>query len=179
MSNLIFVGGIHGVGKTTICNELTKYFNIDLYSASNIIAQTKQQSFTSNKFIADINSNQEFLAEGLKQINSKNKYGLLDGHFCLLNKGGKITKLSDKVFSDIRPLAFIVVTDDILKISTRLQKRDNKKYDLDFLDNFQIEEIAHATSIANQFSTSLYIFNNSNDILINLIHFITNLGVMN
>lgn len=36
-SNIIFIAGIHGVGKSTLCKKLSSRYNIEHYSASELI----------------------------------------------------------------------------------------------------------------------------------------------
>lgn len=89
---MILVGGIHGVGKTTLCKYIEKEFGLSHYSSSALISKLKKKQFT-DKRIENIDSNQDFLIEALCNMNLKNQEYLLDGHFCLLNKNGEIVNI--------------------------------------------------------------------------------------
>ena len=41
MKNIIFVGGIHGVGKGTFCNLITKQTGIANYSSGKLLSDAK------------------------------------------------------------------------------------------------------------------------------------------
>ena len=40
---MIFISGIHGVGKSHFCNQVEEELNIVTYSASKLIAEKKKQ----------------------------------------------------------------------------------------------------------------------------------------
>lgn len=46
---IIFVGGIHGVGKTTLCKKIESRYNMEHFSASNLIAKEKTEALLRNK----------------------------------------------------------------------------------------------------------------------------------
>ncbi|MNP58747.1 hypothetical protein D3C76_1536900 [compost metagenome] len=57
MNSLIFVAGIHGVGKTSWCNERSAHAVITYYSASTLIAQERNESFTTDKKVDQVEEN--------------------------------------------------------------------------------------------------------------------------
>lgn len=59
------------------------------------------------------------------------RWYLLDGHFCLLNNEGIISKIPEETFINLSPRGIILLTDSIENISYRLNDRDNIKYDYD------------------------------------------------
>lgn len=145
---MIFVGGIHGVGKTYFCSELSRKLNIPHYSSSHLIAEQKKQKFSSVKLESQINKNQDYLFNALKQLDNINFF-ILNGHFCLLNSKGNITKISKGTFIKLSPKRIIVLIDKPENISKKLFERDNKIYDPNLLKDFQNEELNHAKNIAN------------------------------
>ncbi|RTE08234.1 ATP-binding protein [Paenibacillus whitsoniae] len=178
MSYLIFIGGIHGVGKTTICNELVNACQIPVYSASRIISALKNKDLPADKLIPDIDLNQALLIEGLKEVKTRESAFILDGHFCLINEKRTISKISEAVFQKLEPIACIVITDNVNNISKRLKMRDNIDYDASFIRRFQDEEIHHAIFLANKLNIPHYIFNQSLNSATQLLNFIEGLGVM-
>ncbi|CAM2913362.1 ATP-binding protein [Paenibacillus sediminis] len=178
MNDLIFIGGVHGVGKTTFCNELVNTYQIPTYSASRIISELKKQNLPSNKLIPDIDVNQAFLLEGLKKIKSMRKVFILDGHFCLINENRTISKIPETVFYQIKPSACIVVMDTVSSIIERLEIRDNIDYESSFIEHFQDEEINHAVFLANTLNIPYHIYNQSTQSMSQLHNFITELGVI-
>lgn len=177
MKKLIFIGGIHGVGKTTICNEIVSTYSLDFYSASDIIANSKKEQFSSSKLIPDIEDNQFYLIDGIKNTKSVHQYSLLDGHLCLINDKREVSKIPEFVFDEIHPVALIIVIDEISTILKRLEKRDSNTYDSLFLEKFQNEELEYSRTLANRLNIPLQIYNQAIDSR-NLLHeFITKLGV--
>ncbi|KIL39596.1 hypothetical protein SD70_18880 [Gordoniibacillus kamchatkensis] len=178
MNNIIFIGGVHGVGKTTICNELVSTHQIPAYSASRIISELKNQNFPQDKLIPDIDINQALLIEGLKDVKAREKAFILDGHFCLINEKRTVSKIPETVFQQIKPIACIVVSDAVNNIVERLKMRDSIHYEPAFIENFQDEEINHAVFLANNLNIPYYIYNQSLNSAAHLHKFITGLGVL-
>ncbi|WHX49385.1 ATP-binding protein [Paenibacillus woosongensis] len=178
MKGLIFIGGVHGVGKTTICESLVNTYQIPAYSASNIISKLKKQNLPSEKLIPDIDINQALLIAGLKDIKAMKNIFFLDGHFCLLNEKRDISKISDQVFQQIEPIAFIIVTDTVSRIVERLKRRDNIDYEFNLIEQFQNEEIRHAVSLSHNLNIPHYIYNQNLHSENDIHKFITELGVV-
>lgn len=160
MENMVFVGGIHGVGKTFFCNQISKKYNIRSYSASKLIEQKRNEQFARNKKIDNISGNQNLLLDALIELKIGKEFYLLDGHFCLINKDGKVSKIPEKTFFDLSPKGIIVVLDSPEKILTRLKARDNISYDINFLEKFQTEELRYSREIANRLNIPFLIHNN-------------------
>lgn len=151
MKNIIFIGGIHGVGKGTICMEIALRANIIHITASQVL-KWDEISSTDNKLVQNISSTQERLLLGLKNLIEKDKQYLLDGHFCLLNSNGVPCKIDEETFDNINPKIISIVIDDVGKIVERLEKRDNKKYDAQTLNELQEMEIEYAKYLSNKYS---------------------------
>lgn len=177
LKKIIFIGGIHGVGKTTICNEIVSTYSLDFYSASDIIANAKKEQFSSSKLIPDIEDNQFHLINGIKSTKSIHQYSILDGHFCLINDKREVSKIPKFVFDEIQPVALIIVIDEINTILKQLEKRDSNTYDTLFLEKFQYEELEYSKILANRLNIPLQIYNQAIDSRSLLHEFITKLGV--
>lgn len=150
-NNIIFIGGIHGVGKGTICKEIASKTNLIHITASEIL-KWDEISSSDNKLVNNLSSSQERLIYGLKNLIKKDKQYLLDGHFCLLNSNGIPCKIDEETFDNINPKIISVVIDDIEKIIERLLKRDNKKYNIKILNELQEMEIEYAKYLSKKYS---------------------------
>ena len=53
-------------------------------------------------------------------------------------------------FIEITPILIIVVVDQVEKIKERLDKRDNKNYDIDLLRGLQNQELLRAKTISDE-----------------------------
>ncbi|WP_025844710.1 ATP-binding protein [Paenibacillus ehimensis] len=149
MRKMMFIGGIHGVGKTSLCKDLSNFFNIPHFSASKLISEEKAEVYSRNKLITDINTNQDFLSASLNRL-SINGWFLLDGHFCLLNQESKITRIPFDTFRAISPKTIIVLTDSISSVQERFFQRDNYQFDYRLLQSFQREEVKYAEEVSSE-----------------------------
>lgn len=146
-SKVIFIGGIHGVGKTCFRNKFLRPAGWYGISASEIIKQ-KSGEVNSNKRVTKVKSNQELLKEGLVTIKQNFYKVALDGHFSLINVTGEVTLVPEDIFTEIKPSVIIILTAPIDIIQSHLYKRDNQKYSRRFISSFQKKEIKYAKKIA-------------------------------
>ncbi|MDG2432540.1 ATP-binding protein [Flavobacterium sp.] len=151
MKNIIFIGGIHGVGKGTICKKITSNTTLSHVTASEML-KWNEISDSENKLVANIYTTQERLINGLNNLIKKDKQYLLDGHFCLLNSEGFPVRIDEGTFDKINPKAIAIVIDDIEKISKRLETRDDKIYDIKILSELQQMEIEYAKYLSKKYS---------------------------
>ncbi|MHA7099263.1 adenylate kinase [Roseivirga pacifica] len=148
MSNqIIFIGGIHGSGKGTICSRICSEISIEHYSASDILKWDEESQDLQNKKVKDIPNTQIKLLRGLAGLVTNGKV-LLDGHFCLLNSASEIETIPYTIFSKINPTAIGVVLDDPSHIVNRLKKRDSQNYPIDLLSRMQEVEYERAKEVS-------------------------------
>ena len=152
---IIFVGGIHAVGKGTICKELAQKFNFVHLSASQVL-RWNEISNLKNKKVKNFTTTQERLLNNLNQIIEPNKRYLLDGHFTLLNSNGDPEKIDETTFVGIQPESIILLTCEPKIIYERLKQRDNSTYKLSILKKMQQMEIEHATYISKKSNIPLF-----------------------
>lgn len=146
--NIIFLGGVHGVGKNTLCSASLSDTHVVALSASEVL-RWSEISPKENKKVKDINATQDRLIEGLrKMVELDHKY-VLDGHFCLLDKDGGVKRVPFETFRAINPSGIVVLTDSPSLIVKRLKERDNTKYTASLIDSFQKEEVEYAKEVAN------------------------------
>ena len=89
---MIFVTGIHGVGKTTFCYKLAKEKKCMAYSASELISRKIHKIYTEKK-VDSIDQNQKYLINAVNSIYEKEKEFILVGHLCLLDENGNIKQI--------------------------------------------------------------------------------------
>lgn len=162
MDNLIFVGGIHGVGKTYFCNTVSHKYNIASYSASELISRQRREPLSTDKKVGNISVNQNILLKSLLGLKIGTKWFMLDGHFCLINSQGKVDRVPETTFQCLLPKGIIVVVDSAEKIHERLRVRDGIAFSIDFIRQFQNEELMYSREIATTLSVP-YRVHNSNE----------------
>ncbi len=149
MRKIIFVGGIHGVGKTWTCQHLEDTKSISHFPASQLIMKLKDEKPNdTDKSVKNINSNQDILLSAIEKYIHPDRLALIDGHFCLLNSNHEVERIPMETFQRIAPCAIVVLFDTIKNISKRISGRDGISYDYDFLLYFQDKEIKYAKNIA-------------------------------
>ena len=153
---IIFIGGVHGVGKGTLCKRLASDLKITHLSASEVLKWSDFNADSSNKQVADISATQDRLLMNLGKLIQPNETYLLDGHFCLLNKGGKIEKVPNEVFVGINPKKIVVICENPEIICEHLFQRDGKNYDVSQIKQMQIIEREHAQHIAELLRIPMY-----------------------
>jgi adenylate kinase len=167
VSNIIFISGVHGAGKTTLCKNIYDNLNINYYTCSELIKRIDDKALdSSSKNINDINRNQDILLKSLNMnVNEKNI--LLDGHFCLIDKMGRISKMPMNIFINLPISLIVVVTRNPEDIVHSLLGRDNKNYDVKFIQSFQDQEVSYAKDVANLLNIEFieYDYNSPTDIL--------------
>ncbi len=146
---MVFVTGVHGVGKTTYCKELSEKLQIPNFSASDIIRSQKSSALDENtKVVEDPEGNQDILLTGLENLDLKNKEIILDGHFVLIQKD-EIKRLPFSTFKSLNISKVILLHDQPEKILQRMNSRDNtSKFTVELIDEMQKLEIEYAEEVS-------------------------------
>ena len=174
---IIFVAGIHGVGKTYLCQRIKESMGIDHFSASQLISEFKsEKSSSTDKSVKNILDNQELLLKAIEKYIEPTRPTLLDGHCCLLNSGHEVERIPIEIFIGIKPCSVIVLYDEITSIYEKISGRDGVSYDTKLLTLFQLEEIKYASDIAEYLRIPYLKYNVAEEI-VDVIDFIENLSI--
>ncbi|NJB36895.1 ATP-binding protein [Croceivirga sp. JEA036] len=158
---IVFVGGIHAVGKGTVCKELAEKFNFEHLSASQVL-KWNEISDSKNKKVQNFTTTQDKLLTNLSKIIKPYVKYLLDGHFTLLNSNGEPEKINEATFVGIQPESIILLTCEPKIIFERLKERDESIYNLSVLKKMQLMEVEHAEYISNKLEIPLFTVNDGN-----------------
>ena len=115
----IFVGGIHGSGKTELCKKIQEKIDCVYLSASQLLKWSKKE-----KNVENVQENQRILKELLKKEMQDDKLYLIDGHFALWNKGYKCEKVPLTFFEDLNIKCILLVVENEDVIEKRLFVRN-------------------------------------------------------
>lgn len=149
---IVFVGGVHGVGKSTFVNAVkVKCPFVEGLSCSAIL---KWENPT-HKTVENVEENQNKLLTNLPYFIDIDKNYLLDGHFCLLTKQGVIERVPIEVFEAINPDMIVLLEESSKVICQRLFQRDKTQYSEDLLEDFLREERMYAEEIADTLGVPL------------------------
>lgn len=161
---MIFISGVHGVGKSYFCDKVRADFGIETYSASKLIAVRKNAGFSNDKRIRDIDENQTYLLAAVQELNATGTQYLLDGHFCLLNADGIVTRIPPETFKVLQPEAIVLLTERPEIIAERRKQRDGIVHDVRAIRHFQDEESSYAKEMAEALGIPIKISVGANDI---------------
>lgn len=157
----ILLAGIHGVGKSTLLNQLNKVCPIEAYTICSLIKQAGVEMNDSDKQTKQISRNQNLWKKELKKIKYSYRKIILDGHFTLLNRQGNIVPLPINTFDDINISRIILKQEKPKIIQSRLLKRDNCNWDIDKIKMFQDIEEKTAEKYSLDTGTPLFVYNDS------------------
>jgi adenylate kinase len=163
LRKIIFVGGIHGVGKTYLCNEICKKIEVPHFSASQLIRQQNEEEMNTLKNVTDVKGNQDALIMAINTYVNDISVFLLDGHFCILNSMGEIERIPNETFERMEISCFLVLVDEVEEIRIRLKSRDNIEYSKEMLEKFQSEEISYAKQLSETLRVPILIHKNRED----------------
>ena len=68
MKGVIFVAGVYGVGKSTLCEKLSKELSIPFYSSGDLISKVNGELYGANKVVKDKSKNQNIISEPVEEI---------------------------------------------------------------------------------------------------------------
>lgn len=152
-SNIIFVGGIHAVGKSTFAEYIKqRHPQIEALSCSELLKWEDPE----NKQVEDVAANQEKLISRLNELIDVDKPYLLDGHFCLINQQQEIETIESTVIQNINPALIILLREEVSIIHNRLLERDHRDYDIGLLEEMAEIERKTAHQIASQYDIPVY-----------------------
>lgn len=161
---MIFISGVHGVGKSYFCNKVKENLDVDTFSASKLISERKHSGFSRDKLIPDIDDNQQYLLMAVQDLNTAGTHYLLDGHFCLLNAVGHVTRIPKDTFIALHPDAIVLLTEKPETIAERRRQRDGIDHSIDSIQQFQDEESAYAEEIAEKLGIPLRVSAGADDL---------------
>ncbi len=161
---MIFISGVHGVGKSYFCEVVRTTLGFNTHSASALIAERKKTGFSSDKLIPDIDINQQYLLAAIQELNLVSPWYLLDGHFCLLDVHSKITRIPTETFTALNPDAIVLLTEKPSLIAQRRKERDRIEHNERDISRFQNEEITYSKEIAERLGIPLWISKGSDGV---------------
>jgi adenylate kinase len=154
---MIFLGGVHGVGKTSMCAGVSERFGLRVISASAIIREERERpSSDSRTAVFNVAGNQGLLVRGVHRIvtDIPERY-LLDGHFALRTLAGDIEEIDADVFRAIGVSGLICLVDDPGAIAQRLAARDRAVHDVIAISQLQAAELRSAEAAARTLGLGL------------------------
>lgn len=155
-NKIIFIGGVHGVGKSTFVNSVKAQCPFVEGISCSTIMKWKNPA---QKKVENVEENQNKLLTNLPYFIDLDKNYLLDGHFCLLTEKNTIERVPIEVFENINPDMIILLEECPTVICQRLSDRDTIQYSEDLIKNFLLEERMYANEVADTLGIPLKCYN--------------------
>lgn len=152
---IVFLGGVHGVGKSTLAKLCQDYGVVHLRASDLIKAAASDVRFDENKRVKDIDGNQSLLVSALHSRTIGGGNFLLDGHFTLFSTDGKVEKIPVETFFAINPSGLAVLIDKPEAITSRINSRDKTGHDTERLAAMQEQEVEHARAVGQALQISV------------------------
>ncbi|MFG0321876.1 ATP-binding protein [Pseudomonas sp. zjy_15] len=123
---IIFVAGVHGVGKTHLCREMSGTVGVKHASASQLIKEEKRaETWGDDKIVTEIASNQDALTIAVDRILAQEGALVLDGHFVLKKAPGVFAEIPMETFQRLGPSAIVLIENEPQVVAQRLLQRDS------------------------------------------------------
>ena len=124
----IFIAGVYGTGKSTLCSASCKRLHIPAFSAGDLISKINGEQYGANKAVADKDYNQVLLAQRVRELTDEHRQIILAGHFCIFNADNGVEILPESVYSALSIARIVLLESDIQTIIANLRRRDGKDY---------------------------------------------------
>lgn len=151
----LFVAGVYGVGKSTLCNQLSEALHIPFFSAGDLISKINGEQYGANKAVGDKYNNQDILAIEVHRQLKNNPRIILAGHFCIFTKDNQVDHLPEDVFQGLEITGILLLEATTEKLLSNLSSRDKRKYTYQQILAIQQAEQAVAKKIAAQIDCEL------------------------
>lgn len=147
----IFVGGVHGSGKTTLCECIQKELNCHYISASQLLNWSKKE-----KNVENVEENQKKLKELLVKEMQNDELYLIDGHFALWNEKNECEKVPLDFFCGLSIKCLVLAEESENVISKRLLIRSRLEISADNILKMMIAEKEQAQYVCSQLGIPIY-----------------------
>jgi len=157
MKGVVFVAGVYGVGKSTMCDRLSEMLGVTAYSAGDLISECNKELYGKNKKVKDKDGNQNILIDSVKYKLQENETLILAGHFCILGNDNQPDILPEFVYEKLMISSIILLETSVQNITKHLEQRDGKEYSSDLIKEFIMLERKQAEKISQKIQVPLII----------------------
>lgn len=156
---VIFLAGVHGVGKGFIGTHVAKSVGVSHFTASQLIREEKGlATWGTDKKTSEVDDNQLALVRAVNQRRLIHRSILLDGHFVLRDVQGILTPLETTVFRELHLAGVILLTEESNIIASRLAMRDKGVTDVYAIPELAKAESEHARAVCHELELPLTVF---------------------
>ncbi len=165
--SVIFLTGVHGVGKGFLGVPAAMSLGMDHCTASQLIREEKgHATWGVQKRVAEIDDNQLALIRAVNRRREVGRNLLLDGHFVLRDTFGNFVRLDKDIFADLRLNGVILLTDSAQVIAERLASRDGIVKKSEDIAELAVEVNSHVVNVCDELSIPMTILHSTNTIIL-------------
>lgn len=152
----IFVGGVHGAGKTFLTNSACERLGLRHATASQLIREERGlAAWTQSKVVADVQENQRALVQAIARVKASNVQLVLDGHFALRRGPWDHILIEASVFRDLGVRAVLLVQCPASVVWERLKARGDASWDMAEVQGLIEQEHHQAALVASELDVSM------------------------
>lgn len=158
----IFVGGVHGAGKTFLAKPACENLGLVHATASQLIRSERgHASWADDKTVSDVEHNQRALINAVRRVRENGGQLVLDGHFVLRKDIGVHERLEASVFADLECRSVLLVQCDAAAVLERLLLRDGgTNWSIQEVGAFIQAEAAHGALVADRLGVAFVLLTN-------------------
>lgn len=154
--SVIFIGGIHGVGKGYMASRLSETMGVPAYSASALIKQEKNAPVDESKIVLDGDDNQDYLVLAVNKLSGIHETIILDGHFVLLGTHD-FFDIPQSTYEGLSISSIVLKIEEPGIIRERLLQRDKESPTLELLTEMQRREKSRGERIASMLGVKMMV----------------------
>ena len=163
--SVIFLAGVHGVGKGFLGAPVAKSLGLNHCTASQLIREEKgRATWGKERLVAEVEDNQLALIRAVTRRLESGGTILLDGHFVLRGASGELVKLQVDVFSGLHLSGAIILAEDAAIVVSRLAGRDGFAMSEASIAELASEEISHAKDVCLALQIPLVIIRSPSEV---------------
>lgn len=165
--SVIFLTGVHGVGKGFLGTPVAMSLGMDHCTASQLIREEKgHATWGVHKRVAEIDDNQLALVRAVSRHREAGQDILLDGHFVLRDTFGQFVKLGKDIFANLQLSGVILLTESAQVIAERLAGRDGVEKNPVLVAELAAEVHAHVNTVCDELNIPIIVLHSANTIIL-------------
>lgn len=152
---VIFLAGVHGVGKTYLGKPAAEALNLPYATASTLIrAELGVANWNEKKHVQDAGKNQKALISAVNKLLESEGRLILDGHFVLRGANGELNALSADVFKGLKIGGVILIEAPASVIAKRLEAR-GAPHSVESIEELASAELQQAHKVCQELEVPL------------------------
>lgn len=152
---VIFLAGVHGVGKTYLGKPVAEALGLPYATASSLIkTELGSTNWNEQKRVQDADRNQEALITAVAKALATEGKLILDGHFVLRGATGELKPLSIDVFRRLKVTGVILLEAPADVVAQRLEARGAPQL-VNHIEELAFAELQHAQKVCQELSSPL------------------------